>query len=34
MHVRRGDLVAVIAGKEKGKRGKVLQILNKKDVAR
>ena len=30
-HVRRGDTVAVIAGKEKGKRGKVLQILNKKD---
>ena len=30
-HVRRGDVVAVIAGKEKGKRGKVLQILNKKD---
>ena len=31
MHVRRGDTVAVIAGKEKGKRGKVLRILNKKD---
>jgi large subunit ribosomal protein L24 len=31
MHVRRGDNVAVIAGKEKGKRGKVLRILNKKD---
>jgi large subunit ribosomal protein L24 len=31
MHVRRGDVVAVIAGKEKGKRGKVLRILNKKD---
>jgi large subunit ribosomal protein L24 len=30
-HVRRGDVVAVIAGKEKGKRGKVLRILNKKD---
>src|SRR3972149_705457 len=29
-HVRRGDVVAVIAGKEKGKRGKVLRILNKK----
>jgi large subunit ribosomal protein L24 len=29
-HVRRGDIVAVIAGKEKGKRGKVLRILNKK----
>ena len=30
-HVRRGDTVAVIAGKEKGKRGKVLRILSKKD---
>ena len=30
-HVRRGDTVVVIAGKEKGKRGKVLRILNKKD---
>jgi large subunit ribosomal protein L24 len=30
-HVRRGDLVAVISGKEKGKRGKVLRVLNKKD---
>lgn len=27
MHVRRGDLVAVIAGKERGKRGKVLRVL-------
>lgn len=26
-HVRRGDLVAVIAGKERGKRGKVLRVL-------
>jgi large subunit ribosomal protein L24 len=30
-HVRRGDNVAVIAGKEKGKRGKVLLVLTKKD---
>ena len=30
-HVRRGDVVAVIAGKEKGKRGKVLRMLLKKD---
>lgn len=29
-HVRRGDVVAVIAGKEKGKRGKVLRLLSKK----
>jgi large subunit ribosomal protein L24 len=27
VHVRRGDTVAVIAGKERGKRGKVLRIL-------
>jgi large subunit ribosomal protein L24 len=30
-HVHRGDLVVVIAGKEKGKRGKVLRFLSKKD---
>jgi large subunit ribosomal protein L24 len=30
-HVRRGDTVAVLSGKEKGKRGKVLRILSKKD---
>ena len=30
-HVRQGDTVQVIAGKEKGKRGKVLRILNKKE---
>jgi large subunit ribosomal protein L24 len=30
-HVHRGDLVVVIAGKEKGKRGKVLRMLHKKD---
>jgi len=28
-HVRKGDLVVVIAGKDKGKRGKVLRILKK-----
>jgi large subunit ribosomal protein L24 len=27
--VRKGDTVVVIAGKEKGKRGKVLRVLNK-----
>ncbi len=26
-HVRRGDTVAVISGKERGKRGKVLRVL-------
>ncbi|HKA89115.1 MAG TPA: 50S ribosomal protein L24 [Haliangiales bacterium] len=30
-YVHRGDLVVVIAGKEKGKRGKVLRVLHKKD---
>jgi large subunit ribosomal protein L24 len=29
-HVRKGDLVVVLTGKEKGKTGKVLRILNKK----
>jgi large subunit ribosomal protein L24 len=27
VHVRKGDLVAVIAGRERGKRGKVLRVL-------
>ena len=27
--VRKGDTVVVIAGKDKGKRGKVLRVLNK-----
>ena len=27
--VRQGDMVVVIAGKEKGKRGKVLRVLHK-----
>ncbi len=26
-HVRRGDTVVVVAGKERGKRGKVLRVL-------
>jgi large subunit ribosomal protein L24 len=26
-HVRKGDVVAVIAGRERGKRGKVLRVL-------
>jgi large subunit ribosomal protein L24 len=30
-HVRKGDEIVVISGKEKGKRGKVLRILTKKD---
>jgi large subunit ribosomal protein L24 len=30
MQLRRGDNVVVISGKEKGKRGKVLRLLNKK----
>jgi len=31
MHIRKGDTVVVIAGKEKGKRGRVLRILTKKN---
>jgi large subunit ribosomal protein L24 len=30
MHVRKGDNVVVIAGKEKGKRGKVLRLVTAK----
>jgi large subunit ribosomal protein L24 len=30
MHVRRGDTVAVISGKERGKRGKVMRVLRAK----
>ena len=30
MHVRKGDSVVVIAGKEKGKRGRVLRLLTAK----
>jgi large subunit ribosomal protein L24 len=29
--IRKGDLVEVIAGKEKGKRARVLRVLHKKD---
>jgi large subunit ribosomal protein L24 len=31
MHVRKGDTVVVTAGKEKGKRGRVLRVLTAKD---
>jgi len=30
-NIRKGDTVVVIAGKDKGKRGKVLRMLGKKD---
>jgi len=30
-HIRKNDLVQVIAGKEKGKTGKVLKVLHKKN---
>src|SRR2546421_8445094 len=30
-HVRRGDTVGVIAGRERGKRGKVLRIVTEKN---
>ncbi len=30
MHVRKGDQVVVIAGKEKGKRGRVLRLMTGK----
>jgi large subunit ribosomal protein L24 len=31
MHVRKGDQVVVVAGKEKGKRGRVLRLLMTKN---
>ena len=31
MHVRKGDQVVVIGGKEKGKRGRVLRLLTEKN---
>jgi large subunit ribosomal protein L24 len=30
-HVRRGDTVGVIAGRERGKRGKVLRVVTEKN---
>jgi large subunit ribosomal protein L24 len=30
-HVKRGDQVVVIAGTEKGKRGKIIAVLTKKE---
>jgi large subunit ribosomal protein L24 len=32
-HIKRDDIVMVVAGKEKGKTGKVLKIFPKKDRA-
>ncbi len=29
-HVRKGDLVVVIKGKDKGKRGKIMRVLGKR----
>lgn len=33
MHVRKGDTVVVIAGKEKGKRGRILRVVTDKERA-
>jgi large subunit ribosomal protein L24 len=33
-HVKRGDLVVVIAGSDRGKEGKILEVLPAKDRAR
>jgi large subunit ribosomal protein L24 len=30
-HVKKGDEVVVIAGTEKGKRGKIIEVLTRKD---
>jgi large subunit ribosomal protein L24 len=31
LHVKKGDEVVVLAGKEKGKRGRILAVLTKKN---
>lgn len=31
MRIKKGDTVVVVSGKDKGKKGKVLQVLPKKD---
>jgi large subunit ribosomal protein L24 len=31
LHVKRGDIVEVIAGNDKGKRGKILEVLTRKE---
>jgi large subunit ribosomal protein L24 len=31
VHIKKGDTVVVIAGKDKGKKGKVLQVFPKKE---
>ena len=33
-HVKKGDQVVIIAGAEKGRRGKILEVLTKKERAR
>lgn len=33
LKIKKGDMVEVIAGEEKGKRGKVLRLINDKDRA-
>jgi large subunit ribosomal protein L24 len=30
-HVKKGEMVVVLAGKEKGKRGKIIAVLRKKE---
>lgn len=30
-HVKKGDEIVVIAGSEKGKRGKIIEIISKRD---
>ena len=32
-HIRKGDTVAIIAGRERGKRGKVLRVLREAGLA-
>ncbi|MBR3942092.1 MAG: 50S ribosomal protein L24, partial [Clostridia bacterium] len=33
LHIKKGDTVVVLSGKDKGKQGKVLSVLPKKEMA-
>jgi large subunit ribosomal protein L24 len=33
LHVKKGDMVMVIAGDDKGKKGRVLEVMNEKNRA-
>ncbi|MBU0764150.1 MAG: 50S ribosomal protein L24 [Bacteroidetes bacterium] len=33
LHIKRGDIVAIIAGDDKGRQGKILEVFRKKNSA-